>query len=65
VAAVFSVSLASEPTNQKEVVEANLKRLDQLDFGAYSQRTDIQLFRYKIKNPAISGRISGSPVLLT
>ena len=45
-AAVFSVSLAAEPTNEKEVVEANLKRLDQLDFNAYSQRKDMQLFKY-------------------
>jgi len=45
VAAVFSVSLAAEPTNEKEVVEANLKRFDQLDFDAYSQRKDMKLFR--------------------
>lgn len=45
VAAVFSVSLAAEPGSEKERVQENLKRFDQLDFDAYSQRKNMKLFR--------------------
>jgi len=45
VAAVSSVSLAAEPKSERERVLANLKRFDQLDFNAYSQRKDMKLFR--------------------
>lgn len=44
-AAVASVALAAEPSGEKERVDANLKRFDQLDFDAYSQRKDMKLFR--------------------
>jgi predicted ester cyclase len=45
VAAVSSVSLAAEPQSEEERAQANLKRFDQLDFDAYSQRKDMKLFR--------------------
>jgi len=45
VVVVFSVSLAAEQKKEKEIVEANLKRFDQLDFDAYSQRKNMQMFR--------------------
>jgi len=43
--AVSLASLAAEPGGEKKQVEANLKRFDQLDFDAYSQRKDMKLFR--------------------
>lgn len=43
--AIPAVSLAAEPGSEKEQVQANLKRFDQLDFDAYSQRKDMKLFR--------------------
>ncbi len=45
VAAVSPVSLAAEPKSETERVQENLKRFDQLDFDAYSQRKDMKLFR--------------------
>lgn len=44
-AAVAAVSLAAEPNSDKEQVQTNLKRFDQLDFDAYSRRKDMKLFR--------------------
>lgn len=38
-------SAAAEPKSEKERVQANLKRFDQLDFDAYSHRKDMKLFR--------------------
>lgn len=45
VAAVPSASVAAEPKSEKEQVQANLQRFDQLDFDAYSRRKDMKLFR--------------------
>lgn len=39
------VSLAAEPMSEQEQVQTNLKRFDQLDFDAYSQRKDMKLFK--------------------
>ena len=45
VLASFLVVACTEPTkNEKEQVQANLKRFDQLDFDAYSHRKDMNLF---------------------
>ena len=44
-AAVPSVSFAAGPESEKERVQENLKRFDQLDFDAYSHRKDMKLFR--------------------
>jgi SnoaL-like polyketide cyclase. len=45
VAAVSPAFLAAEPKSEMERVQENLKRFDQLDFDAYSQRKDMKLFR--------------------
>lgn len=45
VAAVSPAFLAAEPKSETERVQENLKRFDQLDFDAYSQRKDMKLFR--------------------
>ncbi len=45
IAVVFSVSCATEEKSEQEMVQANLKRFDQLDFDAYSQQKDMKLFR--------------------
>jgi len=42
--AYSSVTPAAEPAGETEQVQANLKRFDQLDFDAYSQRKDMKLF---------------------
>ena len=39
-----TASVAAESMSEKEQVEANLKRFDQLDFDAYSHRKDMKLF---------------------
>ena len=45
VVALPSASFAAEPKSEKEQVQADLKRFDQLDFDAYSRRKDMKLFR--------------------
>ena len=44
IAVVATVSLAADSKSEREQVQANLKRFDQLDFDAYSQRKDMKLF---------------------
>lgn len=44
IATAATVSFADESVREKEQVQANLKRFDQLDFDAYSQRKDMKLF---------------------
>jgi predicted ester cyclase len=39
-----TVAIADEPMSEKEQVQANLERFDQLDFDAYSHRQDMKLF---------------------
>ena len=45
IAANVSVSLAAGPKSEKEQVQENLERFDQLDFDAYSKRKNMKLFR--------------------
>jgi len=44
IATAATVSIAAEPMSEKEQVQANLKRFDQLDFDAYSHRKNMKLF---------------------
>jgi len=43
--AVPLFSFSADLGNEKKQVDVNLKRFDQLDFDAYSQRKDMKLFR--------------------
>lgn len=45
VAASIALAVAEPTKSEKNQVEANLKRFDQLDFDAYSHRKDMNLFK--------------------